>query len=327
MVTIENNVLLNLIYMKNKFGFIAVFSGIIFLSALFLTSCKKDNGGNNNGKIDPNTIATANLIHHWGFEDSPKDEITNKGTTVGSFTYVTGRRGKAYKGADNSYIVWDVAPTDKIATLHGYTIALWMKSPKTVGGPPMIFMITGTEFLGSLAFFQENNGNNLSDSLALKAFFTKKGALDKNGNPGWVGHDWLKSKKEFVADLWFHIALNYDPATSKAKVYFNGNYLFTALGPYNDQVRYQGDPGAIGNPNGQPLLGNLNMSLNTSNANGAIFPNKGIIGAWANRRLGTATDTWMMDYLGLLDELRVYDRALTDSEIKSLYEAEVTQLN
>ena len=308
--------------MKNKFSLISMLlPGLFLAGGLMLTSCSKDDDDLDDGKIDPNTVATINLIHHWAFENSPTDRITSKGNATGGVTYVDGRRGMAYKGAEGAYISWDVALTDKIALLKGYSIALWMKAPKVDGGPPMIFQITGTEFLGSLAFFQENAPeNNTVDSLELKAFFTKGDALDKDGNPGWKGHDWRTSKSEFVADLWFHIVLNYDPATSKAKVYVNGDYLFTTTGAYSDEVRYQGDPGGIGNPNGQPLLGDLKLMLNESG-------NKGIIGAWANRRLGTATDDWMMDYYGLIDELRVYDKALNDTEVATLYEAEVTQLN
>jgi hypothetical protein len=308
--------------MKNKFKFLGTtILGVILVSSLALSSCDKDDDDDDDGKIDPNTVATANLIHHWQFDDSPADRITGKGTATGTVTYVDGRRGKAYQGAVNSYISWDVALTDKIALLDGYSIAMWMRAPKVVGGPPMIFQITGTEFLGSLAFFQENAPeNNTVDSLELKAFFTKKDALDKTGAPGWIGHDWRKSKKEFVADLWFHIVINYDPATSKATVFVNGSPLFITTGAYDDEVRYQGDPGGLGNPNAQPLLGDLSLALNPS-------ANKGIIGSWANKRFGTATDEWMMDYLGLIDELRVYDKALTATEVMDLYTAEVTQLN
>jgi hypothetical protein len=308
--------------MKNRFQlFSKLFLGLFLAAGLMLASCNKDDDDPDAGKIDPNTIATANLIHHWAFENSPADRITSKGAVTGGVTYVDGRRGKAYKGAEGAYITWDVALTDKIAVLKGYSMALWMKAPKVAGGPPMIFQITGPEFLGAMAFFQENAPeNNTVDSLELKAFFTKESAMDKLGNPGWVGHDWRKSKSEFVADLWFHIVMNYDPTTSKAKVYVNGDYLFTTTGAYSDEVRYQGDPGGIGNPNGQPLLGDLDLKLNATG-------NKGIIGAWANKRLGTATDDWMKDYLGLIDELRVYDKALTDAEVAALYEAEVTQLN
>ena len=304
---------------KNVKTISAFLFGAVLIGSLIIVSCKKDDDGD--GKINPSTIATANLIYYWNFENTPTDQIASKGTATGNITYPVGRRGLGFQGALNSYISWDIALTDKIATLHGYTIATWMKAPKVTVGPPMIFQITGPEFLGALAFLQENAPeNNTVDSLELKAFFTKASALDKDGNLGWVGHDWRKSKTEFAADFWFHIAFNYDPATSKAKIYVNGDLLFISTGAYSDEVRYQGDPGGIGNPNGQPLLGNLDLKLNASG-------NKGIIGGWANKRFGTATDDWMGDYLGMLDELRVYDKALTDAEVAALYEAEVTQIN
>jgi hypothetical protein len=51
------------------------------------------------------------------------------------------------------------------------------------------------------------------------------------------------------------------------------------------------------------------------------------IGAWRPKSEGTATDAWMGWFVGNLDELRVYDKALTATEVKALYDAEVTQLN
>ncbi|MFO7573825.1 MAG: LamG-like jellyroll fold domain-containing protein [Bacteroidales bacterium] len=310
--------------MKNKFRFYVVYIlGMMLIGGLALTSCDGDDDDDiiDDGKIDPSTIATNNLIHHWSFEDSPADEISGRGTATGNVTYVEGRRGLAYQGAEGAYITWDVDFADRLAQLNAFSLAMWMRAPRVAGGPPMIFQVTGTEFLGSLAFFQENAPeDNTVDSLELKAFFTKSDAQDKDNNPGWIGHDWRRANEAFVADLWFHIVTNYDPATSTAKVYVNGDYLFTTTGAYNDEVRYQGDPGDIGNPNEQPLLGDLNLALLDAN-------NKGIIGAWANRRLGTAEDDWMKEYLGQLDELRFYDKALSDDEVADLYEAEVTQLN
>ena len=41
---------------------------------------------------------------------------------------------------------------------------------------------------------------------------------------------------------------------------------------------------------------------------------------------GTGQD-WMKYYPGMLDELRIYDKALTDAEVKALYDAEITVIN
>ena len=47
---------------------------IMLITGLVVTSCKEIEDGNNNGKTDPNTIATANLIAYFPFEDNGEDD-------------------------------------------------------------------------------------------------------------------------------------------------------------------------------------------------------------------------------------------------------------
>ena len=58
-------------------------------------------------------------------------------------------------------------------------------------------------------------------------------------------------------------------------------------------------------------------------------PEKFAIGAWCDRLAGTdlQNDDWASPFKGLIDEFRIYDRALTAAEAKDLYDAEVTQIN
>jgi hypothetical protein len=61
--------------MKNKFGLFGVMFGTLLLSAVMVSSCNKDDDddGGNNGKIDPATIATSNLIAHFPLEAEGED--------------------------------------------------------------------------------------------------------------------------------------------------------------------------------------------------------------------------------------------------------------
>jgi len=52
-----------------------------------------------------------------------------------------------------------------------------------------------------------------------------------------------------------------------------------------------------------------------------------VIGGWLTKILDNPTDNWMGWFKGNLDELRVYDKGLTATEVKNLYDAEVTQIN
>jgi hypothetical protein len=48
-------------------------------------------------------------------------------------------------------------------------------------------------------------------------------------------------------------------------------------------------------------------------------------GAWPQQIAGTP-ESWMTYYRGLVDEFRIYKKALTADEVMDLYEAEVTQI-
>ncbi len=63
--------------MKKFLKISGVLFGTMLVCGMMLTSCKKEEDPNA-GKTDPSTIATTNLIAYWAFEDSPKDEITDK---------------------------------------------------------------------------------------------------------------------------------------------------------------------------------------------------------------------------------------------------------
>ena len=49
------------------------------------------------------------------------------------------------------------------------------------------------------------------------------------------------------------------------------------------------------------------------------------IGAWWNNVDGTHADAWRTSYPGSVDEIRIWDVALTPEEIEDLYTKEVTK--
>jgi len=294
------------------------FSALIVLLVMGVTfnACKDDGNDSKNKKIDPSTIATDNLIAYWAFEDSPKDEIGNRGVATSEVTYRPGRRGKAYQGAENAYISFDLPTTDKLATMKEFTVAMWVKAQPIPDGKgiPCFFQLSGNGWEGSISVFQENLGDNKTDSLRFKGFFGKEGVP-------WVGHWWDKSHPTMAVDKWFHFVLNYNSATSIATIYINGSaFKFETLGAYETPIRYADDPGSSDNKNEAPKLGELKLPLKEKS-------NNGIIGYWANRAFGYGEQhDWNGFYYGLLDELRVYNKALSSTEVQNLYDAEISQI-
>jgi len=284
-------------------------SSVLFVTMLIvglvMASCKKDEDPNA-GKTDPSTIATTNLVAYFPFDGVGTEEIASLTPTVTTgVTYVEGRRGQAYQGANQARLRYTLPAASKLKTLTSFSIAMWIKSPLVTGDPePTIFEIGKSSdlFWGNLKLGLERL-TATADSLKLKTFFYKDGAV-------WSGQHISYSDPLFMINRWMHLVYQYDGATSKFMIYKDGVKVVT-----NDGVENRWAAGDDVSP--RPALGNM------------AFVNADVIniGAWRPKSEGTATDAWMGWFVGNLDELRVYDKALTATEVKALYDAEVTQLN
>lgn len=287
---------------------INLFSGITVI-ALFIgmsfTSCKsKDDPNVNDGKTDPSTIAASNLVAYFPFESETASITKGDGVTyskkVGAASFTTGRRGNAYKGAvAQAYLEFNVATNNLFKNLSEYTFAAWIKSPKPTDGAAAAFSLDGGDpNMGNLDFIVESGSN--ADSLALKTYLY-------NSATNWKGQDFYLHNKAFLSDKWVHIVSSYNKTTSTMTYYANGVLIKT-------QVKFADDVIA----GVQPKLGALTFGTGMTRFD---------IGAWWKLAAGTATDAWMVYYPGLIDELRIYNKALTDAEVKALYDAEITQIN
>ena len=281
------------------FAFVAIFTSGLFLS------CKDDKKDDEDGKIDPSTIAASNLVAYFPFESETGSITKGDGITfskkTGAASFADGRRGKGYKGSVNeAFLEYNVAATNPFKTMKAFTLAAWVKTP-SAGGAAMIFQLNGGDgFMGNLCFILEGNSDN--EALDIKGY------LFNSASPDWKGQDIRVKDEVFLPDKWVHIAVSYDNATSKLVLWASG--LMVA-----ESIRYAGpEPDGGG---AQPLLGDLQFGQDMTKIN---------IGAWAQQIAGSGDD-WMKCFPGMLDELRIYNKALSEKEMKDLYDAEVTQVN
>jgi len=292
--------------MKNKFRiFGALLFGAMLIGGLTLTSCDKDDDDDSNGKVNPSTIATANLVAYFPFDGNGNEKIASlTPTMMPNVTYVAGRRGQAYQGADGAHLLYSLPTESKLKSLTSFSVAVWFKSPLVTGDPePTIFEIGKSDdlFWGNLKLAL-NRLSGTADSLQIKTFFLKTGAV-------WAGQHISYSNTVFQINRWMHLVFQYDETTSKFMIYKDGVKVETSTG-----VEDRWAAGDDVSP--RPKLGALAFA-NADKIN---------IGAWRPKSEGTATDAWMGWFLGNLDELRVYDKALTATEVKALYDAEVSQI-
>ena len=288
-------------------------SGALFVTMLLfglsLSSCKKSEPDPNAGKTDPSTIATANLIAYFPFEAEPAVgaavEKSNSTITyvkkVGAASFVTGRRGNGYKGAaTEAYLEYNLAAGTGLKTLDEFSIACWIKTPVTTSGACKIFAVNGGDIgMGTLCLIQESQP--LGDSVDMKMY------LYDSSSPVWKGQDIRKRSNKFLNDKWYHIVGLYRRSTSTMEFYANGALVLTSI-RYSDGVPPSGP---------QPLLGAITLGSDMTKIH---------FGAWAQQIAGTP-DSWMTYYKGIVDEFRIYNKALSTTEIKDLYDAEITQIN
>jgi hypothetical protein len=281
----------------------------VMLLSGFLVSCDKGDDSNNNGKVDPATIASSNLVAYFPFDAEPaagsfvdKSNNTVKYVKkVGAASFVPGRRGNAYMGsASQGYLEYDVLPGSLLSTLDEFTISCWLKTPVTTTGAAKIFSVNGGDvFMGNLALIQESQATG--DSVDMKVY------LFDSASAEWKGQDSRKNKTEFLNDKWFHFMSMYRKSTSALEFYANGKKVLT-------QIKYAG-PVPVSGP--QPLLEGITLGNDMS---------KIYFGAWPQQLAGTP-ESWMTYFKGMVDEFRIYNRSLTDTEAMDLYEAEVSQIN
>ncbi|MGE4289767.1 MAG: LamG domain-containing protein [Salinivirgaceae bacterium] len=289
--------------MKNKFKFLNYFllSLMIGFASIIFVACGDDGDDNvDDGKIDPSTIATENLVAYFPFDGEALESIGSLTPSVETgVTYVPGRRGQAYQGAELAHLLYTLPASSKLKTLTEFSIGMWIKSPLVTGDPePTIFEIGKSDdlFWGNLKLALNRLDAN-ADSLQFKAFFLKNGVT-------WSGQHVSYSNSTFVVDKWMHVVFQYDAASSKYKIFLNGVQVTTNEGVEN---RYSEEGVALGE------LAFLNADVIN-------------IGAWRPKTENNATDAWMGWFMGNIDELRVYDKALSADEVKDLYDAEVTQV-
>ncbi len=306
-----------------KFAYVA-FAAII--GGFMFTSCGDDDdndGGNNNGgKIDPNTIAPNNLVAFFNFEGNGNDQ---KGglTPVKEVksSYPEGRRGKAYQGTGSagsagvmgelSCLRYNLPENSKISTLKAFSVSMWVKMQATTdGGPePMIFQVDGTTDWTWGNFFMLQHRNSVPvDTITVDTYFWKDDAVKNAADPDvWKGQR-VASKLANMANNWKHVIVTYDNVASKFCLYIDGAKFAGGTG-YED--RKQSETGAP--------LGDLKFNA----------PKTFTIGAWADVAKDTNPETWDWagSFKGMLDEFRIYDRALSADEAKKLYTAEATQIN
>jgi hypothetical protein len=230
--------------------------------------------------------------------DGGESQIT---PTENNVTYVTGVDGQAVQFGDGGYILYSALddvrefdngfkayPKDTLSNLGSFTLAFWMNGVgPVINGAQGLFSISNkNEFWGSLDLFLENNDNGNEAFLKVHMFNSNVAS----GN----GEEWNEVKIPGALGKWTHIAVTYDAKTSTLNVYSDG----TAVIP--DKVLGGGSYG----------------NVKFKDFNGMV------VGTYQFQTNPTLTnhgpEGWAKSFNGAMDNLRLYNQALSASEIQAL---------
>ncbi len=305
------------------------FSALAIGAALLISSCNsKDDvtlppiGGYNTS----DEVAAANLVAKWSFDGNLTESKSNLTGTGTNTAFTTGKKGQAWQGSSSQarYAIYNTPAS--LQALNNYSFTFWMNSDSMklplasptqgYGAQGLFTLVNAADFWGGINIFLENRGLNDGDSLKLKIFTNNKRA-----GVVWQGQSpviWIPAAR----NQWVHVAVTYDATSSRFTAYINGAVAGKMDVPYGPvangtYIQYANDPGGLANPNGAPLHGDIQLPASSQMVIGSHqFTTTPALNA------GGTQQPWATTYAGLLDELRIYNKALTASEVNSLYQLE-----
>ena len=279
-----------------------LFAASALMLATFASCEPKDNPEPEPEKPEVKTCKD-NLVLYFGFEagETPGTGISlveSKGTaSLDGEGYIgKGWTNTAGDNMSQAYTKYSVAASNALSGVKDITFTAWVKlkqeCPKgaimSINGMP-----AGFDWPLFIAYFDNTRTNE------------ETGVQEQQVNGRLVFHDaegneqnlWLDTYDAAFAKYgsWFQFAFTYEHSTGAWALYVDGVQVKTAeFGP------------------------KIEFSNLLTAASNALY-----IGGWASYIEGFANAEWQSYFAGSIDEVRVYNKALTEAELQALRKEEV----
>ena len=265
-------------------------------TALTLVACNpEEKKKDTTGGVD---VAKENLVAY--FPLNAADDCVTLGEGVkfnalgGTAKFGVGARGGCYESTGDvntqAYLKLDV-PAAFVRNLSSFTLSAWIFPNDYRGG---IFTVGSSDAVvdanwGAMDLFLD--GGNDDNGATLKGYF-----YNDNTAADWHGfYPWVNGITKLT---WQFVTMTYDENTSKLMLYVNGAKVY-------EQDVLLGD--------GKAAAGKVTL-LNATCC---------YIGAFAQRMTGASAEEWLSFFSGKIDEVRIFNIGLSETEVASLYRAEV----
>jgi len=306
-------------------------NGTLYL--LKITSGLKSTDGNSIANIDRSfttegTFLPTGQIAHWGFEDSPNDDVGSWNPAddgVVDLTYAASHSAVAGKAAvfNGTSTIVEIPNGDQLMETSNFTLSFWAKA-EDAGHNHFIIGLAAFygfqfELNGSFAEFKMPVSYNIPQPFGGDMIYNGDGLTKDNG--GWKGCTVSKPDDDLPSTLqnkWFHFTYVYNNESHERRMYLNGDLI-----KVEDFDLWIDD-------NGEPYPETTIDSLKYNGTEPDVYPI--LTFGFVHARIGTLWDSepWgnydspdANHFKGMLDDVRIFHKALTEQEIGLMYDSEM----
>jgi hypothetical protein len=257
------------------------------------------------GYNNSNEVAAANLKAHWTFDGTQNEAISGNAPAqaVGT-SYVTGIKGQGV-GLASGYLYY-TGVTGLSAVTTDFSVSAWFQVQNNltgVVGAREVFQYVRAnpsaapnDAFGNINFSLETQQYKNTPATGYDTLIIHPTLRDQAGGLQDNTNNFPVSPTNLVKDTsgkWIHSVITWNAATHKFDIWANA----VKVGNYPDRGTSVFTPAA-----------------STS----------AVIGAWISNvtGIGVTLQGFTLPFLGSIDEVRVYNKTLTDAEIGSLYKIE-----
>lgn len=283
-------------------------------------------------------FAPSGMIANWTFEDTSDDVAGSYNPTangVVDITYTASRNAEAGKAATfngNTSII-EIPGADALINSSDFTLSFWFKTNSDghvdANGNPaghfvmglgafhgLQFEIGGAYDFAKFAIQYEFGAAAEAESGAEDMWFPVEATDASNG--GWQGWDFAKSltaseMEAYLKDSWTHVTYVYSSTEKSGKLYYDGELMKSFdfdLWPEGDAkttvvgLTYAGEEPDVVN---ELALGFVHSRAGTM---------------WDQEPWGGYDNATANHFKGQLDDIKIYHKVLTETEIQLMYDSE-----
>ncbi|MCK9447930.1 MAG: LamG-like jellyroll fold domain-containing protein [Bacteroidales bacterium] len=273
------------------------------------------------------TFAPSGVVAHWNFDGDATDALGkfnpyNDG--IVDITYVNSRNENAGKAAsfNGTTSIIEIPNGDQLINTNDFTISFWVKAADQ--GKGHFVMGIGAFFGLQFEMFGGFDGAKFAiqyemadgSTAAEDMWFPAEATYNETG--GWMGWDFAKSIPlddmiSMLKDKWLQVIYTFDGAMKKGTLYYNGEKMKSFdfnLWPEEDIKR---------TVVGMKYAGQM-PDVKNDLAFGFIQSRAGSL--WSEEPWGGYNFPDANHFKGLLDDVRVFHKVLTETEIQLMYNSE-----